>query len=87
VPFWQNTRDVELRREVTLLRGSLEPSRRVLDAPWHALAAGEQRAQGKLGLGLAGIGGRPVPERRLHLTGCGTATPMCMRARASMEAA
>ncbi len=61
--------DVELGGEVALLGGLLEPSRCVIDAFWHALALCKQRADRKLRLGLARVGGFPIPQRRLDLAG------------------
>jgi hypothetical protein len=66
--------DVELCREVPLLRRKFEPSRRVRQALRHALATREHSAQGELRLGIAGIGGRAVPQRSLHLGRCRAVT-------------
>src|SRR5207302_3378774 len=47
-------RDIELRRAMPLLGRAGKPSRRVFQPLWHPLAAGMQRAQGELALGIAG---------------------------------
>jgi hypothetical protein len=67
-------RDIELGVGVPLLSGPFEPARRVIEALWHALAAGVHSAQGELCLGFARSGGCPVPFRGLDLARCGAVT-------------
>jgi hypothetical protein len=52
---------LKLRQRVTLLRGQFEPFRRLAEPKRHAVAAGVERADGKMRVGDAGLGGDAKP--------------------------
>ena len=77
---------VELREDMPLLGRPCEPARGVLDALRHALAASVQRAERKLRLRIADLGGGAIPLHLFHLTAvqagqvphrCGVTRPCC----------